>query len=80
MQAVSPVVGVVGFLNSVVANLLTPFLSPAPNTPDPFTPVVWAVLAWSGATFSMRPRPSRRPYQTGQTVTGSLPPTPRATP
>jgi hypothetical protein len=45
-QATNPVVGVVNFFNAVVTTLLNPFLAPAPNTPEPFTPVAWAVLAW----------------------------------
>ena len=66
-------VGVVGFLNSVVANLLTPFLSPAPNTPDPFTPVVWAVLAFVRRNFfNEAPTITYNSAQTGQTVTGTL--------
>ena len=72
-QAVSPVVGVVGFLNSVVANLLTSFLSPAPNTPNPFTPVVWAVLAFVRRNFfNEAPTITYNSAQTGQTVTGTL--------
>ena len=75
VPAVSPAVGVVGFLNSVVANLLTPFLSPAPNTPDPFTPVVWAVLAFVRRNFfNEAPTVNAVPTTTqdGQTVTGIL--------
>ena len=73
VPAVSPVVGVVGFLNSVVANLLTPFLSPAPNTPDPLTPVVWAVLAFVRRNFfNEAPTITYNTTQTGQTVTGTL--------
>ena len=66
-------VGIVGFLNSVVTNLLTPFLSPAPNTPDPLTPVVWAVLAFVRRNFfNEAPTITYNPTQTGQTVTGTL--------
>jgi hypothetical protein len=69
------VTGVVGFLNQVVTNLLNPFLAPAPNTPEPFTPVVWAVLAWvrrnvynEAPTLNVAPAT----MQNGQTVTGIL--------
>ncbi len=73
VPAVSPVVGVVGFLNSVVANLLTPFLSPPPNTPDPLTPVVWAVFAFVRRNFfNEAPTITYNPTQTGQTVAGTL--------
>jgi hypothetical protein len=75
-QAVSPAVGVVGFLNAVVTNLLNPFLAPAPNTPDPLTPVVWAVLAYVRRNFfNEAPTVSYNPattVQTGQTVTGYI--------
>jgi hypothetical protein len=74
----TPATGIVGFLNAVVTNLLNPFLAPAPNTPDPFTPVVWGVLAWvrrnvfneaPTITYAYNPAESG---QTGQTVTGIL--------
>jgi hypothetical protein len=71
-----PTVGLVGFFNGVVTNLLNPFLAPAPNTPEPFTPVVWAVLAWvrrnvfnEAPTITYNPTTS---VQTGQTVTGKI--------
>lgn len=72
-SAASPVIGVVRFLNSVVANLLTPFLSPVPNTTDPLTPVVWAVFAFVRRNFfNEAPTITYNPTQTGQTVTGTL--------
>ncbi|MCP9273630.1 Ig-like domain-containing protein [Mycolicibacterium arenosum] len=65
-----------GFLNAVVTNLLNPFLAPAPNTPDPLTPVVWAVLAFVRRNFfNEAPTVSYDPattVQTGQTVTGNI--------
>ena len=64
-----------GFLNAVVTNLLNPFLAPAPATGDPFTPVVWAVLAWVRRNvFNEAPTINVAPAttQTGQTVTGVL--------
>ena len=74
--AATPAIGVVGFLNTVVTNLLNPFLAPAPNTPEPFTPVVWAVLAWVRRNlFNQAPTITYNPtttVQTGQTLTGKL--------
>ena len=68
--------GAVGFLNQVVTNLLNPFLAPAPtNTPEPVSPVVWAVLGWVRRNlFNQAPTFSKpvTSVQTGQTVTGSL--------
>ncbi len=65
-----------GFLNSVVTNLLNPFLAPAPNTPEPAAPVVWAVLAWVRRNlFNQSPTIAYNPtttVQTGQTVTGNI--------
>ncbi|CDO09224.1 WD40 domain-containing protein [Mycolicibacterium cosmeticum] len=75
-QVVSPATGLVGFLNNVVTNLLNPFLKPVPNTPDPFTPAVWAVLAWVRRNvFNQAPTIAYNPtttVQTGQTVTGNI--------
>ena len=84
-QVAAPVPGVVGFFNQVVANLLNPFLAPAPDTPEPLTPIAWAVLGWVRRNlFNQAPTITYNPtatVQTGQTVTGtSVPPTPRATP
>ncbi len=70
----APATGVIGFLNHVVTKLLNPFLSPAPNTPEPVTPVVWAVLGWVRRNlFNQAPTITHDPtrdVQTGQTVTG----------
>lgn len=72
----TPTVGIVGFLNGIVTNLLNPFLAPAPNTPEPFTPVVWAVLGWvRRQLFNQAPTITYNPttsVQTGQTVTGNI--------
>lgn len=69
-------IGAVGFLNAVVTDLLNPFLAPAPNTPEPVTPVVWAVLGWVRRNvFNEVPKITYDPaktIQTGQTVTGHL--------
>jgi VCBS repeat-containing protein len=66
----------VGFLNGIVTNLLNPFLAPAPNTPEPVTPAIWAVLAWVRRNFfNEAPTIAYDPtttVQTGQTVTGNL--------
>ena len=65
-----------GLLNAVVTNLLKPFLVPAPNTPEPITPVVWAVLGWVRRNlFNQSPTIKYDPTttaQTGQTVTGYI--------
>lgn len=75
-QTVTPAVGFVGFLNAVVTNLLNPFLSPAPNTGEPFTPIAWAVLGWVRRNlFNQSPTITYNPtttLQTGQTVTGKI--------
>lgn len=71
-----PATGLVGFLNGIVTALLNPFLAPAPNTPEPLTPAVWAVLAWVRRNiFNQAPTLTYNPtttVQTGQTVTGNL--------
>ena len=65
-----------GFLNAVVTSLLNPFLAPAPNTPEPVTPVVWAVLGWVRRNlFNQSPTIAYNPtttVQTGQTITGNI--------
>lgn len=72
----APATGVVGILNHLVTNLLNPFLAPAPNTPEPVTPVVWAVLGWVRRNlFNQAPTITYNPAsttQTGQTVTGNV--------
>jgi hypothetical protein len=72
----TPSVGIVGFLNGIVANLLNPFLAPAPSTPEPATPVIWAVLGWvRRQLFNQSPTITNNPttsLQTGQTVTGNI--------
>jgi len=66
----------VGFLNGIVTNLLNPFLAPAPSTPEPATPVIWAVLGWVRRNlFNQSPTITYNPtttVQTGQTVTGNI--------
>ncbi len=64
------------FLNNIVAGVLNPFLKPAPGTPEPFTPVIWAVLGWvrrnlfnQGPTIHYNPTVTT---QTEQTVTGNI--------
>jgi hypothetical protein len=75
-RVAGPGAGLVGFLNAVVTNLLDPFLAPAPNTPEPFTPMAWAVLAWVRRTlFNQSPTITYDPtttVQSGQTVTGTI--------
>jgi hypothetical protein len=72
----TPSVGIVGFLNGIVTNLLNPFLAPAPSTPEPATPVIWAVLGWvRRQLFNQSPTITYDPstsVQTGQTVTGNI--------
>ncbi len=72
----TPAVGIVGFLNGIVTNLLNPFLAPAPSTPEPATPVIWAVLGWvRRQLFNQSPTITYNPItsvQTGQTVTGNI--------
>ncbi len=74
--ATDPVVGVIGFLNHVVASLLDPFLAPAPASPDLLTPVIWAVLGWVRRNvFNEGPSinyDSATTVQTGQTITGNF--------
>jgi VCBS repeat-containing protein len=75
-QVAAPVAGFVGFFNQVVTNLLNPFLAPAPNTPEPFTPIAWAVLGWVRRNlFNQSPTITYDPtttVQTQQTVTGNF--------
>ena len=56
--------------------VIDPFLEPAPATPGPATPIVWAVLGWVRRNlFNQAPTinyDSTTTVQTGQTVTGSL--------
>jgi hypothetical protein len=75
-QVAAPSVGLVGFLGGIVSNLLNPFLAAPPNTPEPVTPVIWAVLGWvrrnlfnEAPTIAYNPTTS---VQTGQTVTGNF--------
>ncbi|NKZ10485.1 hypothetical protein HGA11_05800 [Mycolicibacterium septicum DSM 44393] len=66
----------VGILNGIVTDLLNPFLAPAPDSPEPFTPMMWAALAWVRRNaFNQSPTVSSDPVttvQTGQTVTGNI--------
>ena len=75
-EVATPAIGLVGFLNGIVTNLLNPFLAPPPNTPEPVTPVVWAVLGWVRRNlFNQAPTITHNPttsLQTGQTVTGNI--------
>jgi len=72
----APVIAVASFLNGIVTNLLNPFLAAPPSTPEPFTPMVWAVLGWVRRNvFNEAPTISYDPStttQTGQTVTGNI--------
>lgn len=72
----TPATGLVGFLNGIVTTILNPFLAPAPNTPEPVTPVIWAVLGWVRRNlFNQSPTIAYSPtttVQTGQTVTGNI--------
>ena len=73
-QVAAPTVGLVGLLNGIVTNLLNPFLAPAPSTPEPVTPVVWALLGWVRRNL-FNQSPTINPtatVQTGQTVTGNI--------
>lgn len=68
--------GPLGFLNHVVTALLNPFLAPPPNTPEPLTPAIWAVLGWVRRNvFDQAPTIAYNPtttVQAGQTVTGNI--------
>jgi hypothetical protein len=70
------VTGPLGFLNGIVTAILNPFLQPAPATPEPFTPLIWAVLGWVRRNlFNQSPAIAYNPtttVQTGQTVTGNI--------
>lgn len=74
--AAAPQDGVLGVLNGIVTKVLNPFLAPAPDSPEPFTPMLWAALAWVRRNaFNQAPTVSSDPVttvQTGQTVTGDL--------
>jgi hypothetical protein len=73
-QVATPATGFVGLLNNIVTSVLNPFLAPAPSTPEPFSPVVWAVLGWVRRNL-FNQSPTINPtttVQTGQTVTGNL--------
>ncbi|MBX7446928.1 hypothetical protein GR927_02900 [Mycolicibacterium sp. 3033] len=63
-------------LNSVVTNLLDPFLAPPPETPEPVTPLIWAVLGWVRRNvFNQAPvisHDATTSLQVGQTVTGTI--------
>lgn len=76
VQNATPATAPVGVLNGIVTNLLNPFLAPSPNTPEPFTPVAWAVLGWVRRNlFNQSPTINYSPtttVQTGQTVTGNI--------
>jgi len=65
-----------GVLNSLVTQLLDPFLQPAPNTPGPVVPIIWSVLgAVRRDLFNQVPTIAYNPtttVQTGQTVTGNV--------
>lgn len=74
-QAENPADGVVGVLNGIVTTVLNPFLAPAPDSPEPFTPIMWAALAWVRRNaFNQAPVVSAptTTVQTGQTVTGNI--------
>ncbi len=68
--------GVFGFVNGIVTEILNPFLAPAPDSPEPLTPMAWALLAWVRRNaFNQAPTISDDPtttLQTGQTVTGNI--------
>lgn len=62
-------------LSGIVTNLLNPFLAPSPDSPEPFTPMAWAVLGWVRRNlFNQAPVVSTptTTVQTGQTVTGNI--------
>jgi Tol biopolymer transport system component len=63
-------------INNFFTTLLNPFLAPAPSTPGPAVPIVWAVLGWVRRNlFDQAPTIAYNPTltsQTGQTVTGNI--------
>lgn len=75
VQAQNPAEGVLGVLNGIVTKVLNPFLAPPPDSPEPFTPFMWAALAWVRRNaFNQAPVVSSptTTVQTGQTVTGNI--------
>ncbi|MEV0671199.1 hypothetical protein [Mycobacterium sp. NPDC050441] len=72
---INPADDAAGVLNGIVTNLLNPFLAPSPDSPEPFTPMAWAVLGWVRRNlFNQAPVVSNptTTVQTGQTVTGNI--------
>ncbi|CRZ17120.1 Ig-like domain-containing protein [Mycolicibacterium neworleansense] len=75
LRAENPAEGALGVLNNIVTTVLNPFLAPAPESPEPFTPIMWAALAWVRRNaFNQAPVVSSptTTVQTGQTVTGNI--------
>ncbi|MCG5432217.1 hypothetical protein LV457_07915 [Mycobacterium sp. MYCO198283] len=75
VQASNPIAGFTTLLNSIVTTILNPFLSPAPATGEPFTPVLWAVLGFVRRNLFNQAPAVTQPIslsQTGQTVTGNI--------
>lgn len=75
VQTGLPGTGFVTLLNNLVTSILNPFLAPAPDTGDPFTPVAWALLGWVRRNlFNQSPvvTAPTTTVQTGQTVTGKI--------
>ncbi|MFB1298298.1 hypothetical protein ACAG24_022545 [Mycobacterium sp. pW049] len=69
------ILGVASFFNNIVTTLLDPFLAPAPDTSEPFTPLVWGVLGWVRRNvFNEAPTVNGSPttLTLGPTVTGVL--------
>lgn len=66
--------GVFGFVNGIVTEILNPFLAPAPDSPEPLTPMAWALLAWVRRNaFNQAPTVDpTTTVQAGQTVTGNI--------
>ena len=75
-RTTGPIGTILGALNHLVTQFTKQFLAPAPNTSEPFTPVVWALLGWVRRDlFNQAPTLKYNPtttVQTGQTITGDL--------
>ncbi|OLO99127.1 hypothetical protein BVU76_27305 [Mycolicibacterium porcinum] len=61
-------------MNGIVTEILNPFLAPAPDSPEPLTPMAWALLAWVRRNaFNQAPTVDpTTTVQAGQTVTGNI--------
>ncbi|WP_235688646.1 Ig-like domain-containing protein [Mycolicibacterium phocaicum] len=75
-RTTGPIGTILGALNHLVTQFTKQFLAPAPNTSEPFTPMLWALMGWVRRDlFNQAPTLKYNPtttVQTGQTITGDL--------